>query len=322
MNMKKLFPGYFTPTEDEFKTLWNEGVFIFDTNILLHFYRYNEKTYKEYTEEIFKNERIKDRIWIPNQVFKEFLQNKDAVIKEQNLITDKVREQWKVSLNEFLIKIKGYIGVNPNKIVEIVNQSFETEMQRLEPLIYKNINKDTDSILKFIEEFTQDKIGERFENNELDKIYKEGKLRYELKYPPGYGDMKKEGNEKYGDLVIWKQILKQVQNNKSDPKFKHIIFVIDDVKPDWWLKEKGETKGPRPELVYEIIQAGASLFYMYNLEGFLKYAKQHLNIELSESSEKEIKDISKFLEARTKGKEMRKNYIDIIMNPIEPNQED
>lgn len=294
MNMKKLFPGYFSLTKDEFETLWNKGTFIFDTNILLHFYRYNEETYKEYTEKIFKNDRIKDRIWIPYQVCEEFLRNRNKVIEEQNFIADKVREQWKICKDDFLGKIKGYIGVNPKKLVEIINKSFEDEMQHLEPLISKNISKDNDSILKFIEEFTYDKIGERFENNELEEIYKEGKQRYNLENPPGYEDKNKKGNDKYGDLVIWKQILKQVQNNKSDPKFKHIIFVIDDGKEDWWLKEKGETKGPRPELVYEIKQAGASLFYMYNLEGFLKYAKQYLNIEFSKALEEEIKEISDF----------------------------
>jgi hypothetical protein len=289
--MKKLFPGYFEPTEDEFKTLWNEGVFIFDTNILLHLFRCSKETYNEYTEKVLKDERIKDRIWIPNQVGEEFFRNKDEVIKEQDFIANNVRDQWKISKDEFLGKIRGYVRVHPDKLVKFINDAFELKMQELESLISKNINKDTDSILAFIEEFTQDKIGDPFENKELDEIYEEGKLRFKLKYPPGYKDSTKQGNEKYGDLVIWKQILKQVQNHKSDPKFKHIILVINDEKSDWWLKENSKIKSPRHELVYEIKQAGASLFYMYNLKGFLKSAKQYLNIELSESSEEEINEI-------------------------------
>ena len=294
MNMKKLFPGYFTPTEDEFKTLWTEGVFIFDSNILLHLYRWDKETSKEYIEKIFKDERIKDRTWIPYQVFKEFLSNKDGVIKDQEFIANKVREEWKLCKDDFLGKIKGYVRVKPKILVKTIDKYFEEQMQGLEPLIAKNSDIDNDSILNFIDEFTQGKIGEPLENKELDKIYEEGRLRFKLKYPPGYKDADKQGNEKYGDLVIWEQILKQVRNNKSDPKFKHIIFVIDDVKPDWWLKEKGKIKGPRPELVYEIKQAGASLFYMYSLERFLEFAKPYLNIELSESSKTEIKEISEF----------------------------
>jgi hypothetical protein len=326
MNIKNKFPGYFTPTEDEFKTLWNEGVFIFDTNILLHFYRYNEETYKEYTEKIFKNEKIKDRIWIPNKVFEEFLNNKDTVFDERNHIIKNVKELWKNNSDKFLGSIRGYIAVNPKQLVQAINSSFESEIKKIELLITKNSNRDADSILAFIEEFTQDKIGNPLDLQELKEVYTEGKLRYELKRPPGYEDMKKkEENEKYGDLVIWKQILKEVRKNKSSPNFKYIIFVIDDVKSDWWLIENGKIKSPRPELVDEIKQAGASLFYMYNLEGFLKYAKQYLNIEFSKDSEEEIKDISEFAQMNNNSVKIYTSYFNYGESwgtLLEPNQED
>ena len=44
MNMRYLFPGYYQPTEEEFTELWKECIFSFDTNVLLHIYRYSPKT--------------------------------------------------------------------------------------------------------------------------------------------------------------------------------------------------------------------------------------------------------------------------------------
>jgi len=33
--MKKLVPGYYQPTDEEFKRLWNECMFVFDASMLL-----------------------------------------------------------------------------------------------------------------------------------------------------------------------------------------------------------------------------------------------------------------------------------------------
>ena len=38
--MKKMFPGYYLPSEEDFESLWKEGLFIFDTNVLLDMYSY------------------------------------------------------------------------------------------------------------------------------------------------------------------------------------------------------------------------------------------------------------------------------------------
>ena len=42
--MKSLFKGFYQLTEEEFKSLWENSLFIFDTNVLLNLYRYQSST--------------------------------------------------------------------------------------------------------------------------------------------------------------------------------------------------------------------------------------------------------------------------------------
>lgn len=62
--MRELFPGYYRPTQEEFKQMWQECIFVFDANVLLNIYRYTAKTRGELLA-IF--EMLKERTWLPHQ---------------------------------------------------------------------------------------------------------------------------------------------------------------------------------------------------------------------------------------------------------------
>src|SRR4051812_46624693 len=51
------------------------------------------------------------------------------------------------------------------------------------------------------------KTGAPFTEAEIDKISREGEHRYKAQIPPGFKDRSKDGRDKYGDLLIWKQII-------------------------------------------------------------------------------------------------------------------
>jgi hypothetical protein len=60
-----------------------------------------------------------------------------------------------------------------------------------------------------------------------------------LRLPPGF----KEGKEdyrKFGDIIIWFQLL-----NYAKQCGKPIIWITADAKEDWWLRESGKTKGSK-----------------------------------------------------------------------------
>ena len=59
--MKKHFPGHFSPTKSEIKLLWENCIFVVDTNILLNLYRYSDATRKEFLQIL---DKIKERLWL------------------------------------------------------------------------------------------------------------------------------------------------------------------------------------------------------------------------------------------------------------------
>src|SRR5579863_10546629 len=75
--MKKLFPGYFTPTEEEFNRIWGECLFGFDANVLLGLYRSTVET-----QDVFFRilEIVADRSFLPHQAAAEYLRNRLSVI--------------------------------------------------------------------------------------------------------------------------------------------------------------------------------------------------------------------------------------------------
>src|SRR5882724_5470703 len=78
--MKSLYIGYFKPSEADIKEMWQNSIFVFDTNVLLHLYRYSEGTLEQLLKII---EEFKDRIWMPSKVADEFFDNRLGVLDKQ-----------------------------------------------------------------------------------------------------------------------------------------------------------------------------------------------------------------------------------------------
>ena len=83
--------------------------------------------------------------------------------------------------------------------------------------------------------------------------------------PPGYMDNKKTEN-KYGDLLVWKEILDYATTQSVD-----IIFVTHDQKEDWWNTNHGKKIGPRIELRKEFYEKTGQRFHMYTMPSFLSF---------------------------------------------------
>lgn len=72
--------------------------------------------------------------------------------------------------------------------------------------------------------------------DEVYRICEDGEKRYKKEIPPGFKDAKnKDGIRKYSDLILWNEVIKYAHD-----KQKNIIFVTDDLKPDWWNIENGK----------------------------------------------------------------------------------
>jgi hypothetical protein len=275
--MKEKFSEYYKLNDTELRKHWQKDVFTFDANVLLNLYRYTPKTRDAFFSLL---EKLKDRVWISYQAAFEYQKNRLDVINKQREAYDEIRNvldkkkgEIEAKLNEF--KRHPYLKTAELKIqIESAFLSINKDIQRLEkdhPDYLEN-----DPIWEKLTSILMNRIGDDCSSEELEKIYRDGKKRYEDEIPPGYKDktVKKEAGNRslYGDIVVWKQIIKHAK--EIEPS---IIFITDDRKEDWWFKFKGKTIGPRPELIKEFKDESNKRVNIYQADNFIELASRNLN---------------------------------------------
>jgi hypothetical protein len=316
--MDKLFPSHKQQTDSDFKTLWEKGLIVCDANVLLDLYRLPESAQQDLIS-IFSNKKIRDRIWLPFQVALEYTHNKVDVISDQKNKFNEVRkiltgteENFETAYATLTKKIddlqlkKRHSLIDPEQFINdsILNgikekiKQFQEHLNELEKK-QQDVN-DNDRIGETISELFNDKIGERFSKEKLEALYKEGEKRYNEEIPPGYKDKVKEGFymhhdskflRKYGDLILWEEIIQKCQNENTE----HLLLVTGDVKEDWWREKRGKKLGPRYELLNEIYYRVRSMkfFHIYDSSNFMKYAKEYAKIDIKQESINETIELEK-----------------------------
>jgi hypothetical protein len=284
--MKDIFPGYSKKSDLEIKKIWDSGIICFDANVLLNLYRYSNDTRKAILDLIKK---FSSQICLPHQSALEYNRNRYEVIADQEK-----------AYKEFISKI-GQIesDLQSTSKPPFLSNNLHTSLKK----VFKEVNFEVENSIKKYCDFLQndtiyldlttifgDKITSEFSQENLQKIYDEGEKRFEKKIPPGFEDEKtKQGNRKYGDLVLWKQIIEKGKKEK-----KPIILITDERKKDWWWKIKdGRNMGPRQELVEEMKNEAKVDFHMYSSERFLSYGLDHLKERVNRKALEEIKEINR-----------------------------
>lgn len=258
--------------------LWKDAIIVFDTCALLDFY-YMSAAHQEVIADILKY--LSSRIWLPAQVVYEYYKNRESVILkpvaenyrdkelQNNHLVDDLksfiasweREYYHPFISDASLKtIKEDLAVIEPRIADIktiVAKEYQARKNEIKAL------KDKDVIEKVIKTLTH---GQPFAYSEVMEICKEGAFRYANKIPPGYKDAEtKEGIRKYGDLIIWKEILRYTHQQKCD-----VIFVTNDLKSDWLIDCKDEEIGnPRRELLAEFEEETGHSIWFYNTSVFI-----------------------------------------------------
>jgi hypothetical protein len=291
--MKSKFREYYPLTEKELKKLWENAIFITDTNVLLNLYRYSYSTSKELLGIL---EKLNGRLWIPHQVGMEFHEHRLETIEEQtNLyeqITKVIAQQSQSFKQPFQHQFTRHPFIDNKKIISLLEENQHKLQQYLEKCKIKHpkwINKDP--ILTKITKLFKSNVGKEYTDEELEDLYKQGERRYAHKIPPGYKDLIKDQQDeskvkKFGDLVLWDQIMRYAKESK-----KPIIFITDDQKEDWWRIVHGKNMGPREELRKEIWEKARVEFHMYQTTQFISYAKDELSVTVTQETIKEIEDL-------------------------------
>ena len=304
--------SYFS-VETKEADLWKESIFVFDTSALLQFYYYSDKAKKNIFETTF--ETLKGRLWIPHQVGYEYLKNRESTIKKsysekydplekenikgiQNLIESIVPK-----LDDLQNKTKS-TDTHPfidTSIIEVFKEKlanfrdsykeFEEKAKQEFEIRKSEINSmlENDIVFRAIENYFEE--GEAYSFEKTMEIVSTGEIRYRNSIPPGYRDGNdKEGIQKYGDLIIWQQVIDYAHTNK-----KPIIFITNDVKDDWVYTVKHDKEKridrPREELIKEIKDHANVSFWMYTFSQFLYKAKEKLNTQIESTVLEEVKQI-------------------------------
>jgi len=243
-------------------------------------------------------DRLSSRLWIPHQVAKEYQHQRLNVIVEQEESYKKMRETFEKSPLEISDELY-------NRIIDELNNRIEE---------YKELFQN-DTIRSIIDSLYENKIGLPFSQQDLEEIFKKGELRYSNNTPPGYEDARiKKDNQKFGDLVLWFQIIKDARE-----KEKPIIFITDDRKEDWWWVHHGKISGPRPELIKEFLLETNMILHIYNSNRFVDFAEKYFSLKTDRETSNEIERISSEI---YKPKLMKTGAITYSTNEDDPEDEE
>jgi hypothetical protein len=289
---------------DNFFSIWQEDpLIVLDTNGYLGLYRFSHNSILDILSVL---EKVKDRVWVPNQVHKEFYKNHKTIFSSQINKYAKVKEILvgilDSSKNDFQVQfsqfnkydyplIKELQALVESHIEDIRNKTIEyDEKIKVELKENKRVIREDRVKIFFEELISNGQLGNGFQLSELLEIFKEGELRYTYKIPPGYMDAVKDKDDptkqqKFGDLLIWKEILK-----KSTTSSKAIIFITLDEKEDWWeLDNQNVILNPRKELIAEFKESSEHKFEMMSLKQFVDHYATMENIVLENKTRLELK---------------------------------
>jgi hypothetical protein len=291
--MKRIMFEFYPPSEKQKKKMMDTGLFVFDTNFLLNLYRYKKETSDKFIKIL---EKLSNKVWLPHQIAYEYQKNRLLVIDEmekscENLIKT-INDNIAVGKKNINESLSSEFSRYPINISKDIIKKIENKFDDLNEYLKKNLQNypkrnENDDILNFIEKIFRNKIGNPYTRERLREIKYEGLERFDDQTPPGYMDDEKDGKQKFGDLIIWFQIIDKGKESK-----KPIIFITDDGKEDWWHLKKKEKISPRPELIREIYDEAGVRFYIYSPDRFLRYAGEYLKEEIKKETINEVKRVS------------------------------
>lgn len=271
----------------------SQHLIVLDTNIVLELYR---KPANISLDIISALKQIKDCIFIPRQVYDEYIRNYHEICGKERKKYQKVKKE----LSEATRKLQEDIN---SKISEYRKHNY-TDITKLQSDLQQKIQEIQNTINNFehghekekqlnIDFFENDKVKEFLDFLEAEgrigadipfstrlSILQEGQIRFDNLIPPGYMDREKIGQDKYGDLFVWKSILAIAKEKNAN-----IIFVCNDTKEDWWKKDKEIPVNLRDELLKEFKEVNPFLDIQFlTLEKFFPYIEEELQIGKSKSA--------------------------------------
>ncbi len=294
--MRNAIKEYIEFSSEEKNDLWNTATFVFDTNVFLNLYRYSNKTRNQLIESF---ECLKPRIWMPYQVALEFCKDRYNVIDEVNRRLEIIEAEADNLVDSWRKKLR--LDENDQDVEKLIKYLKDWVIKKKESN-YFIFDVSNDEVFNKLLELFDGKTGKAFNIEERENIEQEGEKRYEEKMPPGYKDNKKTEN-KYGDLLVWKEILGYSTTQSVD-----IIFVTHDQKEDWWNINHGKNIGPRIELRKEFYEKTGRRFHMYTMSSFLSFFTKNKGNSIDKETIDEVDLLASIIENKVSSVELLEDY--------------
>lgn len=256
-----------------------ETAIVLDTNVLLGLYKRSPDV-SAFILKVLEFEKY--RIWLPNQVIKEFERNSDKEKKKQfnkyKNIPNSLVEDLNKFKSSFNNKINNYNGLGFSQFTEMCDEVNEQLINVGKTIssamkdcgVLEQLNREIlikDLVNSFIKKLNHNQKGEPFTTEELINNIRLGEIRYKYKIPPGYmddpnnnKDSTKTGISIFGDYFIWMQIIKYSTNNN-----KNIIFVTEEKKEDWF-----KDNYPCQELINEFQESTHQCIQIMHINEFIE----------------------------------------------------
>lgn len=210
-------------------SMGEDDIIVFDTNVLLNFYFIEDLYHLSIYIEL-----INEKVWIPNQVYEEFLLHRKDRMREILQIVNGILQFENTFTNDVQKKLLEYDKL-PSEYGKRIRQKIYNRLSGSEKYVEHlkekllELNKrmkvymqeDKDIYFEMIKQKVFINVGKKYEQSKKDSILEEVKNK---KIYAGYLDSKKKEN-KYGDYIILRQCMdKSIQDNKN------ILYVTNDTK--------------------------------------------------------------------------------------------
>jgi hypothetical protein len=264
-------------------------VYVLDTNVLLHLYRYSEAAQVQFLELL---RLVRKRLFIPYQVALEFHRNRADVIAEQLAIADKTVAALDAEIKNLDVAMDSVLThkyhpyIDRSKVLSGLKDALVRSREAIADGSQRyHADFGADPVLAAVHDVIDGHIGEPFSREELAEIYKEADDRYARQVPPGYKDIKKPAPDRYGDLVLWKEVLRYGAAHNCPA-----IIVTDDNKEDWIWRTHGRTISIRPEMRREYYDVANQPVWLYTPERFMQEASKSLGQTVQQDILNEISE--------------------------------
>ncbi|MGO4695569.1 PIN-like domain-containing protein [Paenibacillus sp. 2TAB26] len=278
---------------DEFEDfMLNRSEIVIDSSGYLDLYRMSPEVSADVLNCLW---RINELLWLPNQVKEEFNNRYKSVIADEKDKHKNIFKDLKNSIDSAKEKVNTQLQKFSNYKIKDAKEVAESAVRRLDEIIteiesasvslkeQKHIKRkllESGQVEKLVGELSKRaSAGTPFGYTELIAIYTEAYIRIQHEIPPGFKDTRKDkkdekGTAKYGDFIIWKEILKRTKEKDSS-----FIFVTSDVKADWWDLSKNQ-RTQREELEVEFSEYSKNRLLIMTFVEFASYLLKYYSIDI------------------------------------------